>query len=172
MKKLSIAFGLLLILGALLACGEASNNTGVAASNSGGNTPAPVAKHFKVGDTVQVGNTWKVVVNGIKTDPGSDYDKPKDGNIFLEIDISMTNISNAEQNASSLLDWSFTDSTGQKYDSTVVSGAPSAPDGKVEAGQPLRGTLAYEVPTAQKAFVLAFAPDITSGGQTIWDLSI
>ena len=44
------------------------------------------------------------------------------------------------------------------------------PDGKVEAGAPLRGQLVYEIPTSMKDYTLSFQADITSSGQTIWDI--
>jgi hypothetical protein len=151
-----------------------SSTPGSASTGNSTNAPTqpPANQHFKVGDTVTVGSTWKAVVNGVSTDGGNDFSVPKDGHTYLIIDVSLTNLSNKEQNISSLLNFTLKDSTGQKYDESIDSNAGATLDGKVEAGGPLRGVIAYEVPANIKSFILAFAPDLMSSGQTIWDLSL
>ena len=141
-----------------------TNNTGTSSktTNSG--------QTFKVGDVVTVGTDWQVTVNSVKTSAGGDFDQLKTGDTFLEISVTMKNISSQEQDASSLIFWSLKDSTGQQYDEAVVTDAPSTPDGKVAAGDKLTGTLSYQVPLTQKQFELSFAPDPISSGQTIWKL--
>jgi hypothetical protein len=177
-RFLVIGFCLVVLFGSLLACGEASNNTGTAvnsnSSSSSGSTPTSApAQHFKIGQTVKVGSDWQVVVDSAKTSTGSEFNKPqKAGDVYLIITVSMKNISSQEQDASSLLQWSLQDSTGQKYTETIDSDAGSSPDGKVEAGMPLKGDLVYEVPASQKSFTLAFEADLTSSGQTIWEISV
>ena len=173
-KQLLIALGILIITGALLACGAASNNTGTLAGSSAPTsgaapTQAP-AKHFKVGDIVNIGSTWQVTVNSAQISAGDDISKPKDGNEFITIDVSLKNTSNAEQTASSLGQWVFRDASGKQYNLTFTTQA--APDGKVEPGSPLRGVLTYEVPTSTKSFTLAFEASIVDSGQTIWDISV
>jgi len=146
----------------------------VTAASGKTNTPRTNATNsnqtFKVGDVVTVGTDWQVTVNSVKTSAGGEFDSPKTGDTFLEISVTMKNISAQEQEASSLIFWSLKDSTGQRYDEAVVSDAPSTPDGKVAAGDKLTGTLSYQVPLAQKQFELSFAPDPISSGQTIWKL--
>ncbi len=154
--------------GANTGTADTSTNTNTKATQS---TPAPAAKHFKVGEAVTVGSTWKITVNSVKSDSGTQYIKPKAGNTFLLVDVSMTNISSKEQSASSALMWHLRDSTGQEYTETMT-GDNKPPDGKVEAGSPLRGVLAYEVPAAEKHFTMGFEADLVSGGQTVWDLVV
>lgn len=155
-----------------LACGgsDAANAGTQVNSNTGGGQTSTTAKHFKAGDQVKVGDTYVVTVNSVKTSEGDDVFQPKSGNVFLIVDVTVKNVSSKEQDLSSILQFTLKDATGQKYDETIVSNA-TAPDGKVEAGDQVRGQLAYEVPAAQKSFTLAFEADIISGGQTIWDLS-
>jgi uncharacterized protein DUF4352 len=156
----------------IIACGAASDtasNSGT--TTNGGTSSATKSQHFKVGQQVKVGDTYVVTVNSVKTDAGDDVFKPKDGNTFLIVDVSLKNVSSKEQDLSSLLQFTLKDSSGQKYDETIVSNA-TAPDGKIEAGDVTKGQLAYEVPAAQKSFTLAFEADIVSGGQTTWDLSV
>ncbi len=184
MKRIILITACLLVLAvAGIACGSASSNAGTVVSTTSGSsntgssqksssTPAPTAQHFKVGQTVKVGNTWQLVINGVKTSQGDSMDQPqKSGDVFLLVDVSMTNISAQEQDASSLLMWNLRDSTGQQYTETVTTLA-TPPDGKVEANSPLRGTLAYEVPASAHSFTLAFQSDLLSDGQTVFDLSV
>ncbi len=157
----------------VLACGGASAaNTGTkidSGSTSTGGQTNTTAQHFKVGDQVKVGDTYVVSVNSVKTSAGSDIDQPKAGNDYLIVDVTIKNVSSQEQNFSSDLQFTLKDSTGQKYTQTIISNA-TPPDGKIAAGDLLRGQMAFEVPTSQKNFTLAFESDIFGSGQTIWDL--
>jgi hypothetical protein len=128
-------------------------------------------QHFKAGDTVTVANTWQVVVSAPKTSAGQKYLEPKAGNTFLLIDVTLTNISNQEQQLYGNINWSLKGTDGQKYDNTYFTDT-NPPDGKIEAAGPAKGTLAYEVPTTVKEFRLSFEADAFRSGQTIWDLSL
>ena len=167
---------LVFLVGVLLACGATSNvNTGSSSNTSlQADTPTTaVAKHFKVGDNVKVGDTWNINVESVKTSPGSEFNKPtKDGDVFLIITVSMKNLSAKEQIVSSIVQFSLQDTTGQKYNIGIDTDAGAALDGKVEATSPIKGVLTYEVPTSAKSFLFHFENDITSSGQTTWDLKI
>jgi uncharacterized protein DUF4352 len=176
-QSLRMLLPLLSLLGILalviMACGGSDNSgTSVGKSNgtsttggSGGNN------HFKVGDQVKVGDTYIVTVNSFKTNPGDDVFQPKAGNMFVVVDVSIKNVSSQEQNLSSLLQFDLKDSTGQKYTETIVSNT-TPPDGKLAAGDIVKGQIAYEVPKTQHDFTFSFEADIVSGGQTLWDLHI
>ncbi len=174
-RFLIIGLCLVLLVGSLIACGESSANTGTATSSSpSGSTPTSApAQHFKVGQIVKVGDTWQITVDSAKTSTGSEFNKPQhSGDVFLVIIVTMKNLSNQEQNVSSLAQWTLQDTIGQKYDGTIDTDAGASLDGKVEAGSLLKGSLAYEVPKTMKSFTLAFEADITSSGETIWDISV
>lgn len=171
-RLLLLLFGLISVLGlVIMACGESSSNTGTSVTSTATSSGSNTSSHFKVGDQVKVGNTYMVTVNSFKTNAGDDIFKPKAGNTFVVVDVSIKNVSNQEQNLSSLLQWTFKDSTGQKYTETIISGV-TPPDGKLAASDTVKGQMAYEVPTSQHDFTLAFEADITSSGQTIWDLHV
>lgn len=173
MKALKI-MAALAVLALATACGNtAASNTGTSTTPAATTATAPAAPtFFKVGDTVKVGEQWQVIIEGVKTSQGGEFEAPGSGNTYLLVDISLKNLTNQEQDMSSELFWSLQDATGQKYTETVITTAPSTPDGKVAAGGLLRGTIVYKVPTSQHSFSLAFAPDLTSGGQTVWKLTI
>lgn len=176
-RTLRTVLPLLSLLGILalviMACGG-SDNSGTSVGSSNGTTStgsSSGSKHFKVGDQVKVGDTYVVTVNSFKTNPGDEFSKPKAGNVFVVVDVSLKNVSSQEQDVSSILQFTIKDSTGQKYDETIISGVTS-PDGKLAAGDTVKGQLAYEVPSSQHNFTFAFEADIISSGQTFWDLHI
>ena len=175
-RNITLFSCLLLLIGALLACGASSNtNTGstsTSSSQSSAPTTAP-AKHFKLNDVVKVGDTWNITVESAKTSPGSDYNKPtKASDVFLIVTVAMKNLSSQEQNVSSLVQFNLQDTTGQKYNPTIDPDEGATLDGKVEAGSPLKGVIAYEVPANVKSYTFNFQNDIVSSGQTTWDLSV
>lgn len=156
----------------IVACGggaEANTGTSTSGNTSGQSTTG--SQHFKVGDHVKVGDTYIVTINSVKTNGGTDIDQPKSGDTYLVIDLTVKNASSQEQNLSTLLQLTLKDASGQKYDETVTT-FTTPPDGKIEAGDQSRGQVAYEVPKTQHHFTLAFEADITSSGETVWDLSV
>lgn len=156
----------------LLACGGSSavnSGTSVGSSSTVGSTSS-APQHFKVGDQVKVGDAFVVTVNSFKTSAGDQFDQPKAGDEYVVVDVTVKNVSAQEQDISSALNFTFNDSTGQKYDETFA-GSGTPPDGKVELASQLRGQLTYEVPASQHSFNLAFQADVVSGGETIWTLS-
>jgi uncharacterized lipoprotein YehR (DUF1307 family) len=175
MRRLLLYFVIIVVIMVFTACGSPTPNTGTSVATtstpSPGNTPTatptPVG-HFKVGQTVNVGNLDQVTVNSVKTETGEQYITPTPGNIYLLIDITVKNISTAEQQLSEI-NYTFRDVTGVSY-SQVYINAKNSPWGKAEPQQLIRGQLAYEVPSSQKTFTLAFQAVFTSPGQTIWDI--
>jgi hypothetical protein len=169
-KRLVLTLALsCLVLLFLLACGEA--NTAAPTVVTGTVTSAPQAKHFKVGDHVKVGS-WVVTVNSVKTSAGDEFDQPKNGQ-FLILDITFQNTSNAAQTVSSILQFQFQDSTGQKYDDqiTALQGV-TPPDGDVQAGSQTRGQVVYDVPKSEHTFTFTFTPDIGDTTAAVWDITI
>jgi len=174
MKRFIPLIGLFVVIGALLACGE--SNTGTIASSTDSSksdtTPTAPSRHFNVGETVDIGKIWQVTVNNVRTDPGGEYSILKPGNVYLLIDVDMKNVSQKEEQLFGTAGWTVKDTQGQKYDSTFFSGAPAAPDGKIEPGDPAKGTLAFEVPSGTKTFTLAYEQNVFSSGQTVWDITV
>ena len=175
-QSLRMLLPLLTVLGVLalviMACGGSSANAGTSVGTSGSNSSSSnSSKHFKVGDQVKVGDTFIVTVNSFKTNPGDDIFKPKSGNQFVVVDVTLKNVGSKEQDISSLLQFTLKDATGQKYNETIISNV-TPPDGKLAAGDIIKGQIAYEVAASQHDFTFAFEADIISGGQTVWDLHV
>jgi hypothetical protein len=141
----------------------AATKGGDSSSDSG--TAAPQA--FAVGDQVKLGD-YVLVVNTV-TDPfvsGNEFDTPDEGKRYVAVDVSVTNEGAKPETVSSMMCFDLLDTTGQKYTMALVAGAPAAPDGEVDPGQPLRGTLTYEIPqTVPSADLsLKFKCDLLSSG--------
>lgn len=176
-QRLLLFLAILALVSAFLACGSTASgtNTGTAitaTSAPAGATPTSApAQHFKIGQLVQVGSTWQITITSVKTSQGSEFVKPKSGDIFLVFSIKMKNISAQEQDVSTL-QFVLRDTDGQQYNDTFIDGLPSEPSGKVAAGSPLSGAIPYEVPASKKQFTYGFAADLFSSGQVIWDITI
>lgn len=82
-----------------------------------------------IGKAVQVGNTWVVTINSVKTSPGSEFTKPKSGNTFVVVDVTIKNISSSNQPVSSFLMFNLRDATGQQYTEAITDFAKASPDG-------------------------------------------
>jgi hypothetical protein len=124
-----------------------------------------------IGKAVQVGNTWVVTVNSVKTSPGSDYTKPKSGNIFVVVDITVKNISSSSQDVSSLLMFNLKDATGQQYTEAFTE-FTNPPDGTVAPNSLLQGQLVYEVPSTDHSFTFTFQTDSTGGDIANWNVKV
>src|SRR5690349_7138801 len=138
-KILCIVISLLIIAGALLACGGSSDaNTGTKAGTASTQsavvtpTQAPATK-FKQGDVVKVGDTWQVTVNSIQQyTSDNEYEQPKDGDMFVSINVTLKNIS-AKEVETNPYDFALRGGAdGTKYDRTVVD--LTSPEGKIEPG--------------------------------------
>jgi hypothetical protein len=127
----------------------------------------------KVGDVVSIDN-WQISVLNAKISHGGPYDTFQHaGDVYLEIDVVVTNQTGQTQSFSSLLNFTLKDSTGQSYDSTFASDAPSSPDGTVTNGGKLRGTVVYEVPATMHSFEFDFTPNsLSSSDVAVWNLNV
>ena len=73
--------------------------------------------------------SWQITINSAKTSHGSEFNQPKSGNVFLILQITAKNLSASEQNISSLVQFTLTDASGQKYNQTIDSDAGAGLDG-------------------------------------------
>src|SRR5437667_1614769 len=150
MKRL-ITFALLALV--LAACGSAATNTGTAVTpqpttpvTQATDTPTAAPTHFKVGQTVKVGDTWQINIKKASIQSGGPYDSPPAGTTYLVLSLAIQNISDGEQNFYGSAPFTLRDPQGQSMKVTYVSTAKQEPDGKVESGDRLSGDLVYSVP--------------------------
>ncbi|MGB8345788.1 MAG: DUF4352 domain-containing protein [Ktedonobacteraceae bacterium] len=133
--------------------------------------PTPASGKNTTGKAVQVGNTWVVTVNNVKTSPGDDVTKPKSGNIFIIVDVTVKNISSSNQTVSSLLMFTLQNATGQQY-TEVFTGFTNPPDATVTPNSVLQGQLVYEVPSTDHTFTFAFQTDSAGSDITKWNVAV
>jgi len=164
----------------LAACGSPAANQGSATSSPTtiATTPkvtptsAP-AQHFAVGQLVTVGDTWQITIVSAKTSPHGQYSMPQHaGDVYLIFQITVKNISAQEQNISSIAQFQLTDTTGQKYINSYDDEAGAMLDGKVQPGDPLKGSLVYEVPGSIHDYRLAFTAHLFQSGVATWDIRV
>jgi hypothetical protein len=148
-----------------------SNTTTVSATQAPTTAPTSAASGtLSKGQSATV-DGWKATVNNVSTTQGnSEIDSLKSGDTFLLVDVTVVNNTGSAQTFSSIISFSLKDSTGQTYNETIVSTAPSTPDGNVSNGSPLRGTVAYEVPSSMHSFTLTFTPSLGSTDSATWSL--
>ncbi len=161
---------LLVLVGAVLVLLACSSTSTPPTTVSGTVTSAPTPKPFKVGDHVKVG-FWVVTINSVKTNKGDQFDTPK--GTYLIIDASFQNTDKESHTISSLIQFTFQDSTGQQYDTAItgLSGI-TPPDGDVQPGKTTRGQTVYDVPKDQKTFEFTFEDPLSDNAAAIWDLTI
>lgn len=160
-----VIFSLSLLV--LLACGGGGTAATVV---SGTPTVAPTAKPFTVGQAVKVGN-WVITIHAVTESTGDQFDVPT--GVYLILDMSFQNTDSQSHSISSLLQFTLTDSTGQKYTValTGLSGI-TAPDGDVQAGKSVRGQTVYDVPKTEKSFEFTFEDVISGNAPATWDLTV
>jgi hypothetical protein len=175
MRRISMMVLCLAFLATLAACGGTATNsntpTNTVASATATPTPPPTPAGNTIGVPVHVGN-WMVTINKVSTSTGDQADVPH--GIYLIIDASFQNTSSAGHSISSLIQFTLTDSTGQKYNPTIV-GMPGivVPDtNNVLPGKTVRGQTTYDVPTSQKSFEFVFTDVIAGGASAAWDFSV
>jgi hypothetical protein len=131
-------------------------------------TPTPTTTYYQINQALQIDGTWQVAITKVSTSSGDQSTKPKPGNTFLLLDVAMKNLTGQQLTASSLVQYTLRDTSEQVYEETPLSGMTS-PDGIVQAGAELKGTLAYEVPATIHTYTLGF---ISSVGRppVLWDI--
>jgi len=134
-------------------------------------TPTQASGNNTIGKAVQVGNTWVVTVNNVKTSPGSDFTKPRSGNIFIIVDVTVKNISSSDQIVSSSLMFNLQNATGQQY-TEVFTEFTNPPDETLAPNGLLQGQLVYEVPSTIHTFTFAFQTDSTGSDITKWNVEV
>jgi len=126
----------------------------------------PKTEIFEIGDTIKMGNL-QFKVNSVRTSEGDEFFKPDEGNVYLFVDITIENISNEEENISSLLMFKIVDKDGRSYDIALSGEAKGSVDGSLGAGRKMTGELSFEVPEDIKDFELEINPEIFGTGIAI-----
>lgn len=138
-------------------------------------TPQPSTNSVGTfGQPLQAGPNWVATITKVQASTTSDY-PPKAGQTYLEISITLKNVSPNTQFVSSMLEFTLADKSGKQYTESVNDTyTRQAVDGHLTIGQALTGQVAYEVPKAQHQFVLIFHYGLPDGSDAAvsWNISI
>ncbi|WP_415341536.1 DUF4352 domain-containing protein [Clostridium perfringens] len=125
---------------------------------------------FKVGDTIQT-KDFKITINSVEKENGGEFVKPKDGNEFLKLDITIENISKEAQSISSVIMFKVVDKDGRAYNQAFTENQNGQLDGEVGPGRKMTGEYVVEVPKGATGLQLEFDSSLLTGGQVIVDLN-
>ena len=106
--------------------------------------PAPRALSGRVGDVLAL-NAARIAVLSFEDDatPDDDDVRPREGNRFVVVEVSVENTSAAP--LSTYLDWRLTDGAGESWTEALGVREPAFPAGELAPGELARGFLTYEV---------------------------
>lgn len=127
-----------------------------------------------VGQPIQAGTTWIATVTKATTTTASSF-PPKPGQTYLEISMSLKNITTSTQVVSSLLEFTLKDTSGASYNETLTdTNVTKTIDGNVAAGQTLVGQIAFEVPQSAHTFLFSFTYGLVEGstGAISWPITV
>lgn len=121
-----------------------------------------VKEFYSVGEEVKLGNNV-LIVNSVEKSNGSEWDKPKDGNEFVIVDVTIKNGGSSEISYNPY-DFEMQNSKGQITDQaiTTINIETSLSSGNLAAGGEVSGTIAFEQPAGDEALVLKYKANMFS----------
>ncbi|MEO7021255.1 MAG: DUF4352 domain-containing protein, partial [Ktedonobacteraceae bacterium] len=126
-----------------------------------------------IGQPLQAGPNWVMTVTNVHATTTSDY-PPKAGQTYLEISITLKNVSPNTLFVSSMIEFTLADtSSGQYTESVNDTYTHQAVDGHLSMNQTLTGQVAYQIPQAQHHFVLVFHYGLPDGSSDAvsWEIT-
>ena len=145
-----------------------TNNGG--GSNDVTNPPADTSTGLNEPVTLP---SLKIVAAELQESRGEGYFVPDSGKIFVGVKFTIENISNEEQNISSLLQFTaYVDDVKCNYSFSAVSAFPNGTlDGTIAAGKKLVGWYAVEVPENWQTLEITFQEDLFSSSVVSFHVS-
>ena len=128
-------------------------------------TEVPAAGAGKVGQPQTAGGI-SLTVNKVSTTSSiNDFLKPKAGNFYLVVDVTIQNLDRDSAPYNPLY-FKVKDADGFEYNMSVVAPDPGLKSGALAKGDKVRGNVAFEVPKTANGFVLSYEPLVVLGGYT------
>jgi hypothetical protein len=128
-------------------------------------------KKFKIGDNINL-NKVTYTVNGTRESEGIEFQKPKEGNKYFLVDVTIENKSTETKTISSILMFKLLDSKAYNYGITFFTDQKGSLDGEISAGGKLRGEVTFEIPKIEVNLELDIDPSIFGTGKFTVDLVI
>lgn len=122
-------------------------------------TPPAQPRIYAVGEKARVGE-FNVTVNASRTSTGTnEYLKPKEGHIYLLVDVTLENMTTQTQTVSTMLFFKVQDSDAYAYGISMAGGeGKGSVEGDLAAGRAIRGEVGFELPATSKGLELVFTP--------------
>lgn len=126
---------------------------------------------FSVGETAEL-NKVQVTLKNVTESQGSEFAKPKDGNVFVYAEFEITNNSEKELNISSAVSFdAYQDSYSTQLSIMAVSANKDLKtlDGTIAPGKKMDGIVAYEVPATYKELEINAQLNVWSSKKIAFD---
>ncbi len=120
-----------------------------------------------IGDKIEL-ESLSLIINSVSVSDGTnEWDRPKDGHLYVIPDITIENVSNETINISSMMQFTLMDGDGYELDQSIMSDTKGSLDGQIAPGRKIRGEIAWEVPINTTGLELIFIDDVFNGTQVI-----
>ena len=144
---------------------SSSNGTSVNTTTSNeetNNKKEEVKDFYLIGEEVKLGDNV-LIVNGIEKSSGSEWDKPKEGNEFVIVNVTIKNGGSSEISYNPY-DFKMQNSKGQITDQafTIINTDTALSSGNLASGGEISGTIAFEQPVGDEALVLKYKANMFS----------
>lgn len=141
--------------------GSESNNT-VSSGQTNDKKSEEVKEFYAVGEEVKLGDNV-LIVNSVEKSSGSEWDKPKDGNEFVVVNVTIINGGSSEISYNPY-DFKMQNSQGQITDQafTTIDTETSLSNGELAGGGQVSGTIAFEQPVGDEELVLKYKANMFS----------
>jgi hypothetical protein len=122
-------------------------------------TPPAQPRIYAAGEKARVGD-FNVTVNSSRTSTGTnEFLMPKQGQVYLLVDVTVENMATQAQSVSSMLFCKLQDSDAYAYGAGLAGGeGKGSIDGTLAAGRAIRGEVGFEIPATSKGLQLVFTP--------------
>lgn len=150
------------------------DSTKVAATEAKSETPAPKeVKSYKVGDSVKLGGAV-VTVNKIEASTGGQFSKPQEGNVWLNLNITIENTEAKDQYITTMGQMFLRDGDGNSYQVAVTDKSLESVnnnlDGTILAKSKRTGWVGFEVKEDVKQLGFQYNGSMWGGGSIFVDL--
>ena len=146
-------------------------NCDIDSSSTEEKEPKNTSKGTVAVDTYTNAGELRVKVNSVKEYDGGDFNKPNQGNIYLNVEMEIENDGFDTRNISGIYA-SIKDDENNKYNVSFVSVPQGSPtiDGELPSKQTVKGIVGFEVAKDAKGLVLQFESGKFDGKNAFIDL--
>jgi hypothetical protein len=148
-------------------------NHGPAAGKGGTSTGSVAPGDHGVGEVVMVDGTWAITVTGATTTLGDQFDQQqlKAGDTYLDVSLTVKNITSTTQDFTGLIDFSVRTPTSTIVQEGFLTTA-TTPDGTFQSGDQIAGQVPFEVSASDHHFQMIFDYQQVYGAPVTWDLTV